>query len=389
MDTCLVNSIISMSNQQSYILLVDDDPNNLLLLESLLALQEYKTQSATSGQAALDLAQSSQPDLILLDVMMPDMDGFEICNILRQQEHLKTVPIIFLTALDDDESQLQGMEMMADDYITKPFNSQLLLAKVKNILRLNQMRTQSVQTQIKQQTLTPLQNSEEFSQKFTSFVPTQFLKRIAPNGIESIQLGNKIEVELSILFCDIRKFTAITESQNSSQTFEWLNYFLNQMSSCITQNHGFIDKYLGDAILAIFDREDIHFLDAIQAAVAMQNASKEMNLNSNFIDLKTLKMGIGIDTGVATIGILGTTKQMETTVIGDVVNTASRLEELTKTYHCEIIASESTISHLSQVNPSLIESEKSIEFNYRLIDRVIPRNKQKAIDIYQVTSGSE
>jgi two-component system sensor histidine kinase ChiS len=329
--------------------------------------------------------------------MMPDMDGFEICNILRQQEHLKTVPIIFLTALDDDESQLQGMEMMADDYITKPFNSQLLLAKVKNILRLNQMRSQTIQTQTrqtvqaktKQQTITALQDHEELSQKFTSFVPTQFLKRIAPNGIESIGLGNKIEVELSILFCDIRKFTTITESQDSSQTFEWLNYFLNQMSSCIAKYHGFIDKYLGDAILAIFDRQNLHCLDAIQAAIEMQNHAKEMNLNSYFMDLKTLKMGIGIDTGVATIGILGTPKRMETTVIGDVVNTASRLEELTKTYQCEIIASESTITHFSQVNPSLIESEKSIEFNYRLIDRVIPRNKQKAIDIYQVTSGSE
>jgi two-component system sensor histidine kinase ChiS len=395
MDTCLVDSITSMSNQQSYILLVDDDPNNLLLLESLLALQEYKTQSATSGQTALDLAQSSQPDLILLDVMMPDMDGFEVCNTLRQQEHLKTVPIIFLTALDDDESQIQGMEMMADDYITKPFNSQLLLAKVKNILRLNQMRSQTIQTQTrqtvqaqtKQETSTALQRNEEFSKKITSFVPTQFLKRIAPNGIESIQLGKKIEVELSILFCDIRKFTAITESQDSSQTFEWLNYFLNQMSSCITQHHGFIDKYLGDAILAIFDRQDIHFLDAIQAAIAMQNASKEMNLNSDFMDLKTLKMGIGIDTGIATIGILGTSKRMETTVIGDVVNTASRLEELTKTYQCEIIASESTISRLSPVNRSMVKSDKNIGFNYHLIDRVIPRNKQKAIDIYQVMSG--
>jgi two-component system sensor histidine kinase ChiS len=397
MDTCVVDSIISMSNQQSYILLVDDDSNNLLLLESLLTIQEYKVQSATSGQEALNIAQSSQPALILLDVMMPDMDGFEICNILRQQEHLKTVPIIFLTALDDDESQLQGMEMMADDYITKPFNSQLLLAKVKNILRLNQMRSQTIQTQTrqtvqaktKQQTITALQDHEELSQKFTSFVPTQFLKRIAPNGIESIGLGNKIEVELSILFCDIRKFTTITESQDSSQTFEWLNYFLNQMSSCIAKYHGFIDKYLGDAILAIFDRQNLHCLDAIQAAIEMQNHAKEMNLNSYFMDLKTLKMGIGIDTGVATIGILGTPKRMETTVIGDVVNTASRLEELTKTYQCEIIASESTITHFSQVNPSLIESEKSIEFNYRLIDRVIPRNKQKAIDIYQVTSGSE
>ncbi len=394
MDTCLLDSLISMSDQQSYILLVDDEPNNLLLLESLLALQEYNTKSASSGQEALNIAQSSQPDLILLDVMMSGMDGFEVCHCLRQQEHLKTVPIIFLTALDDEESRLQGIEMMADDYITKPFDSQLLLAKVKSILHLSQMRMNTVQTQTRQivqeqtqqKRSTEGQRGEQLSEKFTSFIPTQFLKRISPNGIESIHLGNKTEVELSILFCDIRAFTTIAESQESSQTFEWLSYFLNQMSSCIAKYHGFIDKYLGDAILAVFDRQDIHCLDAILAAIEMQNSSKEMNLSSDLIDLKTIKMGVGIDTGIATIGVLGTSQRMETTVIGDVVNTASRLEELTKTYQCDIVASESTIYHLSQVNPTLTESDKNIAFNYDLIDRVIPRNKQKAIDIYKISS---
>ena len=373
MDACTLDSMTSMLNQQSYILLVDDDPNNLLLLESLLRLQEYQTQSAASGLEALNLAQSSKPDLILLDVMMPDMNGFEVCNSLRQQEDLKTVPIILLTALDDDESRMQGIEMMADDYITKPFNSQLLLAKVKNILHLSQMRTQTIETQAE---------TEGSSEKFNSFVPTQFLERIAPNNIESINLGEKIEAEVSILYCDIRRFTAITESQDSSQTFEWLNYFISQMSSCINRYHGFIDKYLGDAILAIFDRKDLHFLDAIAAALAMQNSTTEMNFHSECIDLKTIKMGIGIDTGIAAIGVLGTASRMETTVIGDVVNTASRLEELTKVYNCDIIASESTVSRLSQVNST--EYQDDLTFIPCLLDRVTPRNKQKAINIYKI-----
>ncbi|MGB7429761.1 MAG: response regulator [Microcoleaceae cyanobacterium] len=383
-----------MSGQQSYILLVDDDPNNLLLLESILSIQEYSTQSASSGQEAINLAQSSQPALILLDVMMPDMSGFEVCNALRQQEDLKTVPIVLLTALDDDESRLQGIEVMADDYITKPFNSELLLAKVKNILHLSQMRTQTYQTQTYQtakaqiqQQPTSGQDNKDLSKQFTSFIPTQFLQRIAPQGIESITLGKKIEVELSILFCDIRAFTAISESQASSETFEWLNYFFNKMSSCIIKHHGFVDKYLGDAILAIFDRKDMHFLDAIQAAIEMQNSSRDIHFNSDCIDLSTIKMGIGIDTGIATIGILGTSNQMETTVIGDVVNTASRLEELTKTYHCDTIASESTISRLSQLNHAAIKSEKNVEFSYHFIDRIVPRNKQKSLNIYEILSG--
>jgi two-component system sensor histidine kinase ChiS len=376
MDACILDSMTSRLNQQSYILLVDDEPNNLLLLESLLSVQEYQTQSAHSGQEAINLAQSSKPDLILLDVMMPDMNGFEVCNSLRQQEELKTVPIIFLTALDDDESRIQGIEMMADDYITKPFNSQLLLAKIKNILHLNQMRSQTIKTQ---------PETETYSETLDSFLPTQFLKRIAPNDIESISLGEKIEAEVSILYCDIRRYTAIAESQAPSQTFEWLNYFLNQMSLCINHYHGFIDKYLGDAILAIFDRDNMHALDAIHSAIAMQVGVKKMNLNTKFMNLPTIKMGIGIDTGIATIGVLGTANRMETTVIGDVVNTASRLEELTKIYDCEIIVSESTISNLPQVHQT--KSPEDITFNYNLIDRVIPRNKQKEIDIFKIVSN--
>ncbi len=406
-----------MSNKQLNILVVDDEPNNVLLLEQLLALEGYTTISANGGKEALEVASKSPPDLILLDIMMPEIDGFEVCSRLRQNPKLKTIPIIFLTALDDDKSKLKGLELMGDDYITKPFNSRLLLAKVANILQLNKMRFQTTQSETNEQSnvklLAALQNNQNLSDKFRLFVPEQFLSRIAPEGLDSIQLGDVVEEELTVLFCDIRGFTAIAEAQNARDTFKWLNSFFTQMSVCISANQGFIDKFLGDAIMAVFDNHECHCLNALKAAVMMQESLKEFNANYHKYNLtEPVKIGIGIHTGIGVIGTLGSEKRMDSTVIGDVVNTASRLESLTKTYCCSIIVSEQVISEIERCQNNYqtgkeIESKHSsvnIKENlanqtqnnqnnqpsycdkiyYRWIDKLTLRGKQKPVNIYEL-----
>ncbi|MEG3905894.1 response regulator [Microcoleus sp. B4-C5] len=419
-----------MSNKSPCIMLVDDEPANLTLLEELLHLKGYATVSALSGDEALSLARASRPDLILLDIMMPEMDGFDVCEILRKDTALQTVPVIFLTALDDDMSRIKGLEMMADDYLTKPFNSRLLLAKVENILQLSQMRSQAVSSQFhqqvkeqsKRQIAAAWEANEYLSEKFQLFVPEQLLGRIAPQGIESIQLGNATEEELTVLFCDIRGFTAIAESQQARETFEWLNAFFTKMNECITSHGGFIDKYLGDAIMAVFDKPNSHAMNAIEAAVAMQETLQEFNASRHKYNLEfPVNIGTGINTGIGMIGTLGSDRRMDSTVIGDVVNTASRLENLTKIYGCQIIVSENAIVHAreflngissnSHSKESLllkcdleVETQESIiytsgataadshlpsnNYYYRWIDRVTPRGKQQAIEIYEIWSAS-
>ncbi|MEG4350327.1 response regulator [Microcoleus sp. LAD1_D3] len=419
-----------MSNKSPCIMLVDDEPANLILLEELLHMKGYTTVSALSGDEALSLARASRPDLILLDIMMPEMDGFDVCDRLRKDTALQTVPVIFLTALDDDTSRIKGLEMMADDYLTKPFNSRLLLAKVENILQLSQMRSQAVSSQFhqqvreqsKRQIAAAWEANEYLAQKFQLFVPEQILGRIAPQGIESIQLGNVTEEELTILFCDIRGFTAIAESQEARETFEWLNAFFTKMNDCITSHAGFIDKYLGDAIMAVFDKPNSHAMDAIEAAVAMQENLQEFNASRHKYNLESpLNIGTGINTGIGMIGTLGSDRRMDSTVIGDVVNTASRLENLTKIYGCQIIVSENAIVHAreflngislnSHSKESLllkcdleVETQESIistsgataagsyspsnNYYYRWIDRVTPRGKQQAIEIYEIWAAS-
>jgi two-component system sensor histidine kinase ChiS len=389
-----------MSERSPHILVVDDEPANLILLEELLRSQGYEVLLAASGTEALELAKTTLPDLVLLDIMMPDLDGFEVCSDLRKDEQLKVTPVIFLTALEDDNARLRGLELMGDDYITKPFNSRLLLAKISSTLKLHQMRSNTFKTSNKMlyegntKGAVAMQVKEYFSETLRLFVPEQFLERIAPEGFESIKLGNFTEEELTILFCDIRGFTSIAESQTASETYEWLNVFFNQMSACIDANYGFIDKYLGDAIMAVFDREQLHAQDALNSAIMMQQSLEKFNEErSQFRIKEPLKIGIGINTGIGMIGTLGSENRMDSTVIGDVVNTASRLEGLTKTYGCKIIVSQATIFHwkqslnsnlLTDINLTEKSKKDSSSFYYRWLDKVAPRGKQKALKIYEI-----
>ncbi len=372
-----------MLNEPDRILLVDDEPSNLYLLEELLQSEGYETFAAESGQSALTLANSCHPDLILLDVMMPEMDGFEVCKNFRADPDLQTVPIIFLTALDDDQSRLKGLEMMGDDYFTKPIKSSLLLSKIANVLRLSKMRSQVSQIQARaradertnRQLEAAWKINENLSEKFRLFVPEEFLERIAPKGVESIQLGNVTEEEITVLFADIRGFTTISESQTAKETFSWLNAFFTQMGEVITSCHGFIDKFLGDALIAVFLRPHYHSEDALLASILMQKSLSKFNQNRDRYHLiEPIRIGIGIHTGMGVIGTLGSAHRMDSTVIGDVVNTAARLQELTKVYSTPIIASQAVINQLKQPT----------QLHWRWIDQVTPRGKLQAIDLCEI-----
>lgn len=374
-----------------YILLVDDEPQNLYLLEELLDLEGYHTRSAASGAEALAIAEQDPPQLLLLDVMMPDMNGFEVCQQLRSHSSLQTIPVIFLTALGDDDSRLKGLDVMGDDYLTKPINADLVVKKIESLLRLRQLRDDSYQKaladqmqvlrqsqeQVKRQMMAAWKINEALSEKFRLFVPDQMLHRIAPKGLESIQLGNAFESDLTILFCDIRDFTTIVESQEALQTFNWLNAFFTALNQAISIHNGFIDKYLGDAVMAVFDHDQTHVVDGLNAAIAISQAIQEFNQQYAQFNLdQPIRIGIGLHSGRGVIGTVGANQRMDPTVIGDVVNTAARLEELTKVYNCEIISSEAVVDQLPSGHP----------FTIRWLEQMAPRGKKKALNLYEVQS---
>jgi two-component system sensor histidine kinase ChiS len=395
-EKTLVAGIVMLKKSSSYILLVDDVPSNIMLLEKILQDAGYTTASASSGKEALAMAEKSKPALVLLDVMMPDMDGFEVCQKMRTTKDLQTIPVIFLTALDDEESRIKGLQMMGDDYLTKPIHMELLLAKVASTLRLHRIREQAaevesrqqLQAQVKRQMDTAWKINQSLAEKFHLFVPEQLLQRIAPKGVDSIQLGSAREEEISVLICDIRGFTAITESQLPSQTLAWLNVFFTSMHQAIEHNQGFIDKFMGDALMAVFEEKSCHASDAANAAVMMQQQLAQFNQQRGLYNLQQpLRVGIGIHTGNAVMGTVGSSLRMEPTVIGDVVNTASRLEELTKLYQCNTIASEATINRLLGIDSDNITVEN--RFMYRWLDCVIPNGKHHSVNLYELLGNSD
>jgi len=377
-----------MTPTDAYLLLVDDDPQNLFLMAEVLELEGYRIRTAKSGLEALEILHEALPHLILLDVMMPGMDGFEVCQRIRQNHQTATIPIIFLTALDDDDSHLRGVEVMGDDYMTKPLKMQLLLKKISSILELTRLRDEAHQQQLAAQTkamqamrdqyqrqmMAAWKISEALAEKFHSFVPRQFLARVAPRGVESIQVGNAIESDMTILFCDIREFTAIAELQQARDTFKWLNVFFESINQAVVQNNGFVDKYLGDAVMAVFDRDAHHPVDALNATVRICESLEEFNRDRCQYNLENpIHIGIGLHSGVGLIGTVGANQRMDTTVVGDVVNTASRLEALTKVYQCPVISSDAVIQHLPDDHP----------FQFRWLDQVTPRGKRSQLEIYQ------
>jgi class 3 adenylate cyclase/HAMP domain-containing protein len=215
---------------------------------------------------------------------------------------------------------------------------------------------------------------------FKRFVPTEFLSRLGHQEIEEVQLGNASQEKMSVLFADIRSFTDISEHLTADETFHFLNEYLHCIGPNISANGGFIDKYIGDAIMALFPGHGINIgYDAVAAAVGMIQQLKVLNNKRLSQQFPPIRIGVGIHTGALTLGIIGFETRLESTVIGDTVNLASRLESLTKKYNIDIAITSDTLSYLITEKPFLI----------REIDTVRVKGKEDAITFYEVFDADE
>jgi adenylate cyclase len=213
--------------------------------------------------------------------------------------------------------------------------------------------------------------AEVYANTFQKFVPRQFLDRIAKQGIGSIKLGNAEQAEVTILFSDIRSFTSISETLTPDGVLSFLNGFLSRMEPPIRDQGGFVDKYLGDAIMALFDATH-HTADpstsAIRAALGMQVALRSYNLERQAAGLPPIVCGIGLHTGSVIIGTIGGDERMDSTAIGDAVNLASRIESLTKHYHTDILASDATVNAIGARDQFLIRFVDKV----RVVGKTVP-----------------
>ena len=211
----------------------------------------------------------------------------------------------------------------------------------------------------------------ELNVAYSRFVPRQFLQLLNKNSIIDVELGDQVQQEMSILFSDIRDFTTLSETMTPEDNFKFINAYLSRMEPRIIQNNGFIDKYIGDAIMALFSGEAD---DAVKAGIAMLHQLNEFNTNRGRLGRPRIKIGIGINTGLTMLGTVGGESRMDGTAISDAVNLASRIEGLTKNYGVSLLISNNTFLALN--NPC--------DYAIRLIDRVKVKGKSEEVIVYEV-----
>lgn len=349
-DEPLIPKIVLASESGDFkILIVDDEPVNLQVLVNNLSLQNYAITQATNGLEALAIIENGfKPDLILLDVMMPRMTGYEVCRKIRESFLESEMPIVMLTAKNQISDLVEGFSSGANDYLTKPFSKAELLARIETHLRLSKINA-----------------------AYGRFVPHEFLRFLGHESIVDVRLGDQIQKEMTILFSDIRSFTTLSEGMSPQENFNFINSYLSRVSPVIRAHNGFIDKYIGDAVMALFPRSAD---DAVQGAIEMQKQVSLYNSHRQKQGYVPIAIGIGLHTGSLMLGTIGESERMESTVIADAVNLASRLEGLTKLYGVGILISEQTINYLEEPN----------NYKCRFLDRVMVKGKKASVSVFEI-----
>lgn len=339
------------------ILIVDDEPVNLQVLSNHLSLHNYAVTQAHGGKQALALLEEGyEPDLILLDVMMPAMSGYEVCQHIRQDWSIAELPVMMLTAKNQVSNLVSGLEVGANDYLSKPFNKDELFARIKTHIAIKQLRHEKA----------------HIRQAFGRYVDDEVADSILATP-EGLKLGGNRQ-NITIFTSDLRGFTATSERLSSQEVVKILNFYFEKMADIITQYCGTIIEFMGDGILVLFGapiaRED-DATRAVACAVAMQLALKEVNQQMQEWDLPPLEMGIGINTGEVVVGNIGSEKRTKYGAVGSHVNLTYRIESYTS--GGQIFIADSTYE--------LVESVVKIDG----IKQVQPKGVKEPISIYNVT----
>ncbi len=288
------------------ILAVDDEPANLALLRKLLTNQGYDVVEAVDGPSALGAVAVHGPDLVCLDVMMPGLDGIEVCQRLRRQPDQVGLPILLLTALDRPEDKVRGLEAGANDFLTKPFDQSELAARLRSLLR-----TKALQDRV-----------ADLLGKYVS-------ESVAAEALRdpfTVSLGGDRR-HVSTLFADVRGYTALAAEHPPEATLELLNRYLTVVSDAVERHGGTVADLLGDGVFAFFGAPVMHSDDperAVRAALAVQTAV--MRLDIPTMPGVRLQAGIGITSGEVIAGNVGSERRMHYAVVGDSVNVAARLQ---------------------------------------------------------------
>jgi adenylate cyclase len=322
------------------ILIVDDHETNRDILAKRLATQGYDLCQATDGEEALDAAKTLLPDLILLDVMMPKLNGIEVCRCLKGDAALPFMSIILVTAKSDTKDVVVGLDAGADEYLAKPVDHVALLARVRSTLRLkalhDRVRAQAADlakqaadlanwNQTLEQRVAEQVSEIERIGRLKRFLPPQIAKLVVSSGDERMLESHRRQV--TVLFCDLRGFTAFSEISEPEEVMLVLREYHTALGVLVDKFEGTVERFVGDGLLVIFN-DPLPCPDpsmrAVQMAVEMREEVAKLAVKWNRSGHE-IGFGIGIAHGYATLGAVGYERQFQYSVTGKVANLASRL----------------------------------------------------------------
>jgi adenylate cyclase len=339
------------------LLVVDDNEDNRYILKQRLLREGYhRIIEAASGSEALVLLRAQDVDLVLLDVLMPGMDGYQVLEQMRCDDRLRNIPVIMNSALNEMDSVVRCIEAGADDYLAKPYNVVLLRARLRASLEKKRLRDETLQQ--------------------LGFIRRIFGKYVPKSVAEAIVSGQgELEpkhAEATILFTDIENFTSISESMQPEQVVGMLNEYFEAMIEPITAYGGVVNQFQGDAMLVTFNvplDNPAHADNALQAAGEIQ----QILATRKFAGV-SLSTRIGINSGRVFAGNVGSGDRINYTVHGNAVNLAARLERLNKEYDSKVLVSHDTVQLLSKsyaveaIGEVAIRGKSSLTQIYRLLD---------------------
>ena len=317
---------------EATILVVDDLAQNIRLLEAVLAPRGYAIVSATSGDEALERVRSQPVDLVLLDIVMPGMDGYEVCRTLRAGEATQFLPIVMITASGEQE-KVAAIEAGADDFIAKPFEQAELLARVRSLLRIKRYHdTIEAQTaelaawnrQLEQRVEEQVAELERV-RRLRRFLPPQVAELVVSSGDESFLASHRQEI--TVVFCDLRGFTSFTETVEPEDLMLVLGEYHAALGDLVHRFEGTLDRFTGDGLMAFFN-DPLPCPDAperaVRMAVAMRNRVATLAEGWQRMG-HDLAFAVGVAQGHATLGRIGYEGRFDYTAIGNVTNLAARL----------------------------------------------------------------